>query len=395
MTNSRRGYAGRLADIQPFKAMQLLARAQELELQGHDVVHMEVGEPDFKTPAPIVAAGHAALDSGKTRYTDAKGIAELRVAIAAMYASRYQLNIDPARICVTAGASGALALISALLLNQGDGLLMTDPGYPCYRHFLKAFHGEGQLVPVSAETNYQLTLPLVEQHWQANTRGVLLASPANPTGAVIDPSVLAQISAYIDGKGGYLVADEIYHGLTYGDSQADGSALAITDTAFVLNSFSKYFGMTGWRLGWLVAPKDALNDLEKLAQNLFICPSAIAQYAALAAFSEQSLAIMEQQRLIFQARRDFLVAGLRQLGFSIPLTPAGAFYVYARLPAGQPDSEQFCRHLLENFHVATTPGTDFGSFQAGEHVRFTYAEDINRLELALKRIEQALTSSPG
>jgi len=386
------GYADRLIEIQPFKTMKLFARAQELEAQGCDVVHMEVGEPDFATPAPIIAAGQAALAEGKTRYTSARGILELRVAIAGLYQSRYQLDVDPECIFITAGASGALALVSALLLNRGDGLLMTDPGYPCYRHFMRAFHGEGQLVPVTADTNYQLTVELVENNWRSNTRGVLLASPANPTGAVIDDDILRGISDLVEQKGGYLVVDEIYHGLTYGENKASGScsALEINRQSFILSSFSKYFGMTGWRLGWLVAPAAAVTDLEKLAQNLFICPSTIAQYAALAGFSEDAEAIMESHRATFHQRRDYLVAGLRQLGFSVPQAPAVALYVYARLPDGVGPSEQFCHRLLEEFKVAATPGTDFGFFQADDHVRFTYAEDIDRLGLALERIKNAL-----
>jgi aspartate/methionine/tyrosine aminotransferase len=369
-------YARRLSEIEPFRVMKLLARANELESEGFDVVHMEVGEPDFPTPEPIVNAGRQALLEGRTRYTNAQGIIELRSAISAHYASRYGIAIDPERIFVTAGASGALTLATALLLNHGEGVLMTDPGYPCYRHFMKAFHGEGQLVPVTAASNYQLTADLVEENWQSNTRGVLLASPANPTGAVIDEKNLGGIGGVVRRKQAFMVVDEIYHGLTY---EADGEApiasvLELEDQAFVINSFSKYFGMTGWRLGWLVAPPDATQALEKLAQNLFICPSSVAQYAGLAAFHDESITIMESQREVFVQRRDHLVSGLRQLGFSIPKVPAGAFYVYAGLPAGAGSSEYFCDLLLEKYQVAITPGTDFGFHEADNHVRFTYAE---------------------
>jgi aspartate/methionine/tyrosine aminotransferase len=385
-------YARRLSEIEPFRVMKLLARANELEAEGHDVIHMEVGEPDFPTPEPIVKAGQQALQEGRTRYTNARGIIELREAISGHYASRYGISIDPERIFVTAGASGALTLSTLLLLNYGEGVIMTDPGYPCYRHFMKAFHGEGQLVPVTAATNYQLTADLVLENWQANTRCVLLASPANPTGAMLDISTLGEIAGVVSRKQGFLVVDEIYHGLSYekpGESRVT-SVLEVENQAFVINSFSKYFGMTGWRLGWLVAPADAIQALEKLAQNLFICPSSIAQYAALAAFSEEALAIMEEQKSVFARRRDYLVSGLQKLGFVIPNVPAGAFYVYARLPAGIGSSEQFCELLLEKYQVAITPGTDFGYYEADEHVRFTYAEELDRLSIALERIDRAL-----
>lgn len=392
MVNEKVKYARRLSEIQPFRVMKLLARANELEAEGFDVVHMEVGEPDFPTPEPIVKAGQEALQQGKTKYTSAQGITELRVAISGHYASHYDVTVAPERIFITAGASGALTLTISLLLNHGEGLLMTDPGYPCNRHFLKAFHGEGQLVPVTAATNYQLTGDLVSHNWQANTRGVLLASPANPTGAVLDGKSLGEISEVVRQKQAFLVVDEIYHGLSYekpGENRIV-SVLEIDAQAFVINSFSKYFGMTGWRLGWLVAPADAVQELEKLAQNLFICPSSIAQYAGLAAFSEASQTIMERQRKVFAQRRDFLVSGLRKLGFSVPTVPEGAFYVYAGLPAGIGSSEQFCDELLEKYQVAITPGTDFGFYKANEHVRFTYAQDLARLSTALDRIERAL-----
>lgn len=384
-----RGYARRLGEIDPFRVMKLLARANALEEQGHDVVHMEVGEPDFATPAPIVRAGLAALADGRTRYTPASGIHELREAIARHYEERFGVSVDPARIFVTAGASGALLLVSALLLNQGEGLLMTDPGYPCNRHFLKAFHGEGQLVPVGAGEHYQLTAEAVRRHWEGNTRGVMLASPANPTGAMVARAELSAVIEEVRSRNGHVVVDEIYQGLTYGEA-GPVSVLQVAGDAFVLNSFSKYFGMTGWRLGWLVAPADAAEELEKLAQNLFICPSSIAQYAALAAFGPEAREIMERQRRIFAQRRDFLIPGLKELGFVIPLVPEGAFYVYAQLPEGSAPSETFCERVLEEQKVAITPGTDFGFHRADDHVRFTYAEDRARLALALERIGRAL-----
>lgn len=388
----KRPFAKRLDDIQPFRVMKLLGRAQELAEQGHDVIHMEVGEPNFPTPEPIIKAGIEALKNGKTRYTSARGIPDLISAIAQHYAEHYHLSIDPERIFVTSGGSGALTLVSALLLNHGEGLLMTDPGYPCNRHFIKAFHGEAQLVPVDASTAYHLTPELVSENWQDNTRGALLASPSNPTGAIITPNQLSAVADTVAHHGGHMVVDEIYHGLTYeADHQAQmNSILAVDNEAFVINSFSKYFGMTGWRLGWLIVPEAAISDTEKLAQNLFICASSIAQHAALEAFSAESRQVMEAQRKEFARRRDFLVPALRELGFSIPIDPQGAFYVYAGLPESLKSSEIFCNDLLEKYYVAVTPGTDFGEFKADQHVRFTYAENLDRLKEAVARMATAI-----
>lgn len=382
-------YANRLAEIQPFRVMKLLARANELERQGHRVIHMEVGEPDFPTPEPVSLAGQAALSAGHTRYTPAEGIGDLRDAIARYYADDYGVDIDPGRIIVTAGGSGALLLVSALLLNAGEGLLMTDPGYPCNRHFLKSFHGEGQLVPVTPDDGYQLNGLLVDKYWEENTRGVLLGSPANPTGAMVSRDNLESINEVLDRRHGFLVMDEIYHGLTYNPDRVF-TALEVNEDAFVLNSFSKYFGMTGWRLGWLIVPEDATPEVEKLAQNLFICPSSIAQYAALQAFTPAAREIMEAQREEFRIRRDYLVPALRELGFIVAGMPEGAFYVYAKLPEGAGDSEAFCHELLENHHVAITPGTDFGFYLAQDHVRFSYARKLSVLQEGVDRIARAL-----
>lgn len=382
--------AKRLEEIEPFRVMALLARANELSDAGHNVIHLEVGEPDFGTPRPIVNAGRIALETGQTKYTNAKGIPELREAVSSYYHATSGISISPERIFITAGASGGLLLLSALLLDPGQNLLMTDPGYPCNRHFLTSFNAQGILVPVDASDNYQLTPALIDQHWDEQSRGVLLASPANPTGAVLSSSDLSQLSSQMAEREGLLIVDEIYQGLVY-ENQGRRSVLEIDPNAFVINSFSKYFGMTGWRLGWVVVPQAVTTDLEKLAQNLFICPSTIAQHAALAAFDEESLAIMESQKQEFRQRRDYLVPALRELGFDVPLMPAGAFYVYAQLPPGAPDSEQFCERLLEEEFVATTPGTDFGFHRANRFVRISYAREIEQLSDAVGRIGRWLS----
>jgi len=373
--------------------MALLARANELQASGRDVIHLEIGEPDFTTAAPIVEAGQAALAAGHTRYTAARGLPALRESISGFYQQRYGLSIDPERILVTPGGSGALLLASSLLVDPGKHWLLADPGYPCNRHFLRLVEGGAQLVPVGPEVNYQLTADLVERYWDQDSVGALVASPANPTGTVLDRTELAGLSAATRAHNGHLVVDEIYHGLTYGMDAA--SVLEVDNDAFVLNSFSKYFGMTGWRLGWLVAPSAAVGDLEKLAQNLYISAPSMAQHAALACFQPQTLAILEERRGEFARRRDYLLPALRELGFKIAVEPQGAFYLYADISAFGGDAFAFCQHFLETEHVAFTPGLDFGRYQAGHHVRFAYTQSLPRLEEAVERIARGLRSWQG
>lgn len=380
-------YARRLLDIEPFRVVEVLTRAKALAAQGRDIVHLEAGEPDFSTAQPIVDAAKAALERGLTAYTPATGIPELREAVAEWYRTQYGVTISPQRILITPGASGALLLIAALLLDPGRGLLMTDPGYPCNRHFLRLVEGEGQLVPVGPEDRYQLTAAKAEQHWRDNTSGILVASPANPTGSILTRTELAELSALCARKGGHLIVDEIYHGLSY-DGALAPSVLEVDDRAFVINSFSKYFGMTGWRLGWLVAPEDAVPHLEKLAQNLFISMSTPAQYGALAGFGEAAQEIFSERRAEFGRRRNFLLGELRRLGFSIPHAPEGALYLYADVKDFTDDSERFCLDMLEQHGIAITPGTDFGRHRAREHVRFAYTTGMERLEEAVRRFEK-------
>lgn len=387
------GYSRRSQEIEPFHVMSLLARAQALEQAGHDVIHLEIGEPDFTTAAPIVQAGQAALAAGHTRYTAARGLPALRAAIAGFYGTRYNLDLDPERILVTPGGSGALLLASSLLVDPDRHWLLADPGYPCNRHFLRLVEGAAQLVPVGPHTAYQLTPSLVDTHWNAASVGALVASPANPTGTVLSAAQLATLSQSLKARGGHLVVDEIYHGLTYGMDAS--SVLQVDDEAFVLNSFSKYFGMTGWRLGWLVAPPQAVADLEKLAQNLYISASSIAQHAALACFEPDTIAIFEQRRHAFQARRDYLLPALRALGFRIEVEPEGAFYLYCDVSGFTDDAQAFCAHFLETEHVAFTPGLDFGHYRANQHVRLAYTQEIPRLEEAVARITRGLETWTG
>ncbi|MCK9237487.1 MAG: pyridoxal phosphate-dependent aminotransferase [Thiopseudomonas sp.] len=381
-------YSARSRTIEPFHVMALLQRANELQQAGHDVIHLEIGEPDFTTAEPIVAAGHAALAAGHTNYTPALGLPQLREAISGYYQMRYGLSVPAQRIVITSGGSGALLLASALLVDPGKHWLLADPGYPCNRNFLRLVEGGAQMVPVGPETNYQLTPDLVQRYWDDSCVGALVASPANPTGTVLSREELRALSQSVSDKRGHLLVDEIYHGLTYGMDAP--SVLEVDNNAFVLNSFSKYFGMTGWRLGWLVAPEDAVPELEKMAQNFFISAPTLSQYAALACFEPEAQAIFEQRRDEFAARRDYLLPALRELGFKIEVEPQGAFYLYADISAFGGDAFEFCRYFLENQHVAITPGVDFGRHKSSQHVRFAYTRPIPRLQEAVARIKQGL-----
>lgn len=383
-------YSARSRAIEPFHVMALLERANQLQAEGRDVIHLEIGEPDFATAAPIVAAGQAALAAGHTRYTAARGLPQLREAIAGHYAQRYQVRVDPESVLITPGGSGALLLAASLLVDPGKHWLLADPGYPCNRHFLRLVEGAAKLVPVGAQARYQLNAKLVEQHWDDDSVGALVASPANPTGTVLQREELAGLSAALKRRGGHLVVDEIYHGLTYGCDAA--SVLEVDSEAFVLNSFSKYYGMTGWRLGWLVAPAAAIAELEKLAQNLYISAPTMAQHAALACFEPATLDILEARRAEFARRRDYLLPALRGLGFDIAIEPEGAFYLYADISAFGGDAYAFCRHFIETEYVAFTPGLDFGRYRAGQHVRFAYTQSVPRLQQAIERIARGLRS---
>jgi aspartate/methionine/tyrosine aminotransferase len=380
--------ASRLADIAPFHVMELLTRAKVLEAEGRDIIHMEVGEPDFPTPAPIVVAAQQAIADGRMYYTPALGLPALREAIAAFYLQRYGIAVPASRIVVTAGASGALTLALACLVEPGSQWLLTDPGYPCNRHFIRAFEGLPVGIPVGADSNFQPTVAHLEQHWNAQTAGALFASPANPTGTMLDAGELDALAHAVRQRGGQLIVDEIYHGLTY---ECDApTALAAGDDIFVVQSFSKYFQMTGWRLGWMVAPEAFVRDIEKLAQNLFISPSTPAQHAALTAFSPETIAILEARRNEFRLRRDFLAGELAALGFRLSARPQGAFYIYADCSALTDDSDRFARELLEVAGVAITPGLDFGTHAPRQHVRIAYTTRIDRLGEAIGRIRRFL-----
>ena len=380
--------ATRMADIEPFHVVVLIARAKELEASGRSIVNMVVGEPDAPVADPIAQAGIRAIQAGQVRYTAGLGIPPLREAIAGWYRTRYGVDVPAGRIGVMPGSSGSLLLTMGVLLSPGDEVLMTDPGYPCNRHFVRTMEGRAVGIPVGADTAYQLTAEVVERHWSPRTRAVMLASPSNPTGTLIDFEELRAIHAVVRERGGTLIADEIYHGLTYGAK--DRTVLEFADDVFVINSFSKYFGMTGWRLGWVVAPQAFMPDIEKLAQNLFISPSELAQHAAMAAFSPDAVAVHEQRRDAFRAQRDFLLPRLEALGFGIPVRPDGAFYLYADCSRFTTDSYAWCHELLEQAGVAIAPGIDFGAYRAETHVRFSYPKPIPVLAEGIARLERYL-----
>ena len=379
--------AARVGDIAPFHVMDILARAQAMEAAGRDVVHLEIGEPDFATAAPIVEAGVAALRAGHTHYTGALGLPALREAIAGFYATRWQASVDPARIVVTPGASGALLLALGLLTGPGDDVLMADPGYPCNRHFARFCEARAVNVPVGAASGFQLTRELIERHATPATRAVLIASPSNPTGTSISAGELERIHAWCADRGVALIVDEIYLALTYDGSE---TSAARWDDVFVINSFSKYFLMTGWRLGWLVAPAWALSGLERLAQNLFLAAPTPAQHAALAAFSPACISVLEARKAELRARRDFLLPALRERGFVIPVTPQGAFYLYAECSRFSDDSHIFANRLLDAAGIAITPGIDFGRHRAAQHLRIAYTQPLPRLAEALARLDRFL-----
>lgn len=371
--------------------MELLARARELEAQGRSVIHMEVGEPDFTTPEPIIEAGRRALADGHTHYTPAMGLPELREAIGRQYQHRYGLDIDPGRIVVTPGASGALQLLMSVLINPGDGVLLADPGYPCNRNFVHLVGGEPQTIDVGPDTGYQLSADLIDHNWQANTRAVMVASPSNPTGTMLSLDELREIYRIVQQHDGYLIVDEIYHGLIY---QADDyTALEISNDLFVINSFSKYYGMTGWRLGWLVAPPDKTGPIDRLAQNIFLAAPTPAQYAALEAFSEETTRILEQRKEIFRQRRDYLLPALEEIGFRFSVKPQGAFYLYGECSQHTSDSAGFAHDLLEEMGVAVTPGIDFGKNSAEKHLRFAYTTGMEQLQEGVRRISQFVGGS--
>ena len=383
--------ADRVQTIKPFRVMEILREAKELEEKGFDVVHFEVGEPDFATALPIIEAGKLALEQGHTGYTQALGLPELRIGISEFYKRQFGVEIEANRIGITSGASAALNLIFTSLINAGDGILMTDPGYPCNETFAQIHGGVAQKIPVNQTTGFQMSFPMVDHYWNDRTVGLLLSSPSNPTGTIIDQNEFELIKDYVDKREGFLVVDEIYQGIVFDDAPASrmiGTALQIDPSIIVVNSFSKYFGMTGWRLGWFVVPESLVGVIERIAQNIYISPSSIAQYAALEAFDTSVLKICEERRLVFQKRRDLMISMLEETGLSIPQPPQGAFYIYADISITGVCSDEFCKLLLTKEHVAVTPGSDFGDYRKGDYVRFAFTTNESQIREGMKRVKR-------
>jgi len=378
--------ANRLDDITPFYVMELLRRAKQLEAQGRNIVHMEIGEPDFATPELITQAGVEYLKKGQVKYTPAAGLLELRQKISDFYWQQYKVAVPMERIFITPGASGAFLLAMGVSLNSGDELILSDPCYPCNKNFIRLFDGTVRQVPVYADTAYQLSEALLKEHWQASTRGVLIASPSNPTGSIIQADELAKTIDFVLAKQGLFFSDEIYHGLVY--EQGVASALEFSDQVFVMNSFSKFFGMTGWRIGWLIVPEMFVQATEKLAQNIFISTSSHSQYAALAAFDKDTLAELELRRQDFSVKRDFLYQQLVDIGFKVPIKPSGAFYIYADASAFTHNSQLFAEQLLEVEGLAVTPGKDFGLNEHEIYLRFAYTGTMATIKEGMQRLKR-------
>ena len=391
-------FSSRAERIDPFYVMEVAKAAQAMarEVAGtsEPMIFLNIGEPDFTAPPLVQEAAAKAVRDGATQYTNALGLDALRERISGWYQSRFGVDVPARRIVVTAGASAALHLACLALIERGDEILMPDPSYPCNRHFVSAAEGRAVLVPTTAAERYQLSSDKVQAAWTDKTRGVLLASPSNPTGTSIAPAELRRIHEVVQSRGGVTLIDEIYLGLSY-EEEFGHTALAIDENIISINSFSKYFNMTGWRLGWMVVPDAMVPVVERLAQNLFICASTVSQQAALACFEAESIAEYERRRAEFKARRDYFIPALQSLGLSVPVMPDGAFYAWADCTdaaqrLGVQGSWDFALEVMRRAHVAITPGRDFGSFEPERFVRFSTANSMEQLQESVARLRKLL-----
>lgn len=380
--------ADRTRQTATFHAMEVFKRTMALQAQGRDIISLGIGEPDFTAAPTVVEAMKRAADRGMGKYGPAAGIAPLREAIARFYAEQFGAPVEPRRVIVTAGASGALLLACLALINPGQDVLMPDPSYPPNHNFIMTAGGRVRLVPTTAQGQFQMTADDVDRYWSENTAGVLIASPSNPTGTSIEPDTLTELIARVKRRHGFVIIDEIYLGLSYRDTRQ--SALRLDDEMIVINSFSKYFHMTGWRLGWMIVPDRLVDPIEKMAASLAICASTLAQHGALACFEPDALALFEQRREAFRTRRDYLVCALESIGLTVPAKPDGAFYVYADITRHSHDSDELVTRLLENAAVALVPGIDFGPTHASSKVRLAYTVGLDRLKEAIERMDKCL-----
>lgn len=386
-------YSQRAQAISPFFAMAFGEKAASLEEQGIHVVKLNIGEPDFGAPPEVLMAMKELATNAPLSYTSALGLPELRVAIANFYKTTHKIDISPQRVVVTAGASAALLLLSAAFVDEGDNVIMGDPSYPCNRQFIKSFGGEVQLVPTQANSNFQLNRKLLEEHWQAGTSGLMLATPSNPTGTSVPADELAAMCEFARSRGAWRIIDEIYLNLHHGSADSQPiTALSFDNEALVINSFSKYFGMTGWRLGWCIVPEHAVDVMERLAQNYYICPSTLAQKAAVHCFTSNSIAVCESRRAMLITRKQLVLAGLKKCGLTVPVQPDGAFYVYIDVSCTGLSAMNFCERVLQEVHVALTPGNDFGEYQGDQFVRLSFASAESELEEGLFRLKRFMDS---
>lgn len=377
--------AKRTEQVMPFYAVEMFKQAAALSAQGRDIISLGIGEPDFTAPPQVVETLNRAAEAGLSGYTSPAGLPVLRETIAHHYSECYGASVDPSRIIVTAGASGALLLAAMALINPGDEVLLPDPSYPANQNFIISAGGVPRLIPTHAEQRFHLSAEDVRRHWGPQTRGVLIASPSNPTGTSMEREALRELVAEVRARGGFIIMDEIYIGLYYEDTPT--SALTLDDDIAIINSFSKYFHMTGWRLGWMIAPTWMLPALDKLASNLCICAPSLAQHAAISCFEPEVLAIFEKRRLSFKQRRDYLLPELERLGLHVPVKPDGAFYIYLDISRYSQDSDDFAQQLLHGPGIATVPGRDFGPAHAATSLRLSYATRLDRLQEAVSRLE--------
>jgi len=376
------GPSRRAQEISPFLVMDILERAKELERQGQSIIHLEIGEPDFDTPAVIKDAAYRAMAAGETQYTHSQGLIELREALSQHYLEKYGVWVKPEQFIVTSGTSPAMVLVFAGLLDPGDQVLLTDPHYACYPNFIRLVDAVPRYVPVTEEEGFQFRPEDLRGHLTPRTKAIIINSPANPTGTLLSAERMAALAE----SGPYIVSDEIYHGLVY--AGREHTILEFTDQAFVINGFSKLYAMTGWRLGYLIAPEDFVRPLQKLMQNFFISANPFVQRAGIAALTQTGPEI-QKMRATYDARRRFLLAGLKTLGFRIPVPPTGAFYVFVNARHLSEDSYALAFDILEKARVGVTPGIDFGPGGEG-FLRFSYANSLENLAEALKRLERYL-----
>ncbi len=389
-------YSQRAQAISPFLAMAFSEKAARLEAQGKHVVKLNIGEPDFGAPPDVLKAMEQLAGSAPLPYTSALGLPELRGAIAGFYKTKHQIEIDPKRVVVTAGASAALLLLSAAFVDEGDKVIMADPCYPCNRQFIKSFGGNVQLVPTQENSRFQLNNDLLERYWQTDTQGVMLATPSNPTGTAVAIDELAAMCDFARKKGAWRIVDEIYLNLHHGASDSQpASVLSVDDQALVINSFSKYFGMTGWRLGWCIVPEEAVEVIERLAQNYYICPSTLAQKAALQCFTADSLAVCEARRASLVSRKKLVLAGLQKCGLDVPVVPDGAFYVYMDVTSTGLRAMEFCEQVLQQVHVSLTPSNDFSEQTDKQFVRLSFASAESELKEGLDRLNKFMQGLNG